>query len=64
VEGESTKKIASRYNLNEVKAIVEWLRNNKDKIEAKYQICSMLPFLVRRTINSLENFLFLPVFKN
>jgi hypothetical protein len=37
VEGESTKKNASRYNLNEVKAIVEWLRNNKDKIEAKYQ---------------------------
>lgn len=36
VEGESIKTKTSRYNVNEVKAIVTWLKSNKEKIEKKY----------------------------
>jgi superfamily I DNA and/or RNA helicase len=36
VEGNSTVKNSSRYNDNEVNAIVDWLIQNKSKIEEKY----------------------------
>lgn len=36
VDGNSKQKNGSRYNLNEVEAIVSWLNRNRGKIEAKY----------------------------
>jgi superfamily I DNA and/or RNA helicase len=36
VEGNSTTSSTSRYNMNEVNAIVNWLKFNRQKIENKY----------------------------
>ena len=38
VEGFSERKFNSRYNINEVKAIITWLQQNKEKIQEAYNV--------------------------
>lgn len=38
IEGVSERKYNSRYNLNEVKAIISWLVNNKEAIQNAYDV--------------------------
>ncbi|MDO3695655.1 AAA domain-containing protein [Wenyingzhuangia sp. chi5] len=41
IEGISERKYNSRYNLNEVNAIIKWLRQNEDAIQEAYNVNSI-----------------------
>lgn len=41
IEGVSERRYNSRYNLNEVNAIIKWLRQNEDAIQEAYEVNSI-----------------------